>query len=131
MLLAVIDLSTGRTSIVQAGHPHPVLQRADGRQENLGQGGLPVGLIPYAPFDAFDCQLLPGDSLIILSDGVSECTAPDDRMLGTEGLAVMLDQLRDMTGTSFLEAVMWYLSDYAGGRDFPDDISGILFEYSG
>lgn len=131
MLLAVIDLSTGRASIVQAGHPHPVLQRADGRQENLGQGGLPVGLIPDARFDAFDCQLLPGDRLIILSDGVSECTGPDDRMLGTDGLAAMLDQLRAMTGTSFLEAVMWYLSDYAGGRDFPDDISGILFEYSG
>lgn len=131
MLLAVIDLTTGRASLVQAGHPHPVIQRADGLLENLGDGGLPVGLLPDATFDSFACQLHPGDRLIILSDGVSECPDPDNRMLGTDGLAAMLDQLRDLTGTSFLEAVMWSLSDYAGGGDFPDDISGILFEYSG
>lgn len=131
LLLAVVNLKTGHVSMVQAGHPHPVIQRRDGRQEVLGQGGLPVGLLQGATFESFDCTLLPGDRLIILSDGVSECPDPDDKLLGADGLAQMLTRLRDMSGTSFLEAVIWDLTDYAGARDFPDDISGILFEYAG
>ncbi|MBC7157302.1 MAG: response regulator, partial [Rhodobacteraceae bacterium] len=45
MLYAEADLVTGRVSLVQAGHPHPALIRADGRVESVGEGGLPIGLI--------------------------------------------------------------------------------------
>ena len=131
LLLADVDLATGRVVMVQAGHPHPVIQRRDGRQDVLGKGGFPVGLIASAVFEEFECKLEPGDRLIILSDGVGECPDPQDRLLGSEGVSQMLDYLRDMSGTAFLEAMIWYLNTYAGGRDFPDDISAILLEYTG
>jgi sigma-B regulation protein RsbU (phosphoserine phosphatase) len=131
LLLADLDLTTGHVVMVQAGHPHPVVQRKNGLLEVLGDGGLPVGLIEDAEFRAFGCTLAPGDRLVILSDGVLEC--PDHRnvLLGSEGVACLLDRLRDMSGTSCLEALIWYLTEHAGGKDFPDDISAILLEYSG
>ena len=36
---ADLDLTTGRLVIVQAGHPHPVIQRQDGTIEFIGEGG--------------------------------------------------------------------------------------------
>lgn len=131
MLLADLDLTTGDVVMVQAGHPHPLIQRLDGRIDVMGQGGFPVGLMDDAAFQEFSGTLAPGDRLVILSDGVLECPDPQDNLLGGDGIAGILGQIHDMSGTSCLEAMMWHLTDYAGGRDFPDDVSAILVEFKG
>ncbi|MFU8864300.1 MAG: PP2C family protein-serine/threonine phosphatase [Rhodobacterales bacterium] len=131
LLLVNIDLATGRAVMVQAGHPHPVVQRSDGRQEVLGNGGLPVGLIDNAAFEAFECTLAPGDRLIILSDGVEECPDSNGLFLGSAGISRMLDHLRHLSGTALLEAIVWQLGDHAGDNEFPDDVSAVLLEYTG
>ncbi|KPQ20285.1 MAG: Stage II sporulation protein E (SpoIIE), partial [Rhodobacteraceae bacterium HLUCCA24] len=41
MAYATIDLRSGRMRLVQAGHPHPMILRAHGGCEFLGNGGLP------------------------------------------------------------------------------------------
>lgn len=131
LFLADADLQTGRVVMVQAGHPNPMIQRRDGTLEILGAGGLPVGLFESALYQQFDCILAPGDRLIVLSDGVVECPDLQDRLFGNEGASRMLEELRHMAGTALLEAMIWHLTEYAGGRDFPDDISALLFEFKG
>ncbi len=131
LLLADVDLTTGHVRMVQAGHPHPVVQRANGNLEALGKGGLPVGLITGATFEEFDLQLSRGDRLLIQSDGFTECPDPDGVQLDDEGLMELLRELSDVQGNALLETLVWKLSDHAGGNDFPDDVSAILFEYRG
>lgn len=131
MVLAHFDMETGQMRMVQAGHPHPILQHADGRLEELGQGGPPIGLLPGMAFEEVQVQLCPGDRVLIQSDGIIECPDPQDRLLNTEGLCRILDRLREVRGTALLESVVWMLADYYGGGDFPDDISAVLLEYPG
>ena len=131
LMLAVIDLSTGQTTIAQAGHPHPAIQRADGSIIQSGTGGFPVGLLAGISFEQFEIKLEPGDRLLILSDGVTECPNSTNQMLGEDGLEQIMMRLKNSKGTMFLEALIWELTEFAGGDDFPDDVSGILFEYEG
>lgn len=131
LLLADVNLETGHVRMAQAGHPHPAVQRADGRIEQDGPGGFPVGLMSGIEFTQFETQLEPGDRLLLLSDGVTECPADDGNMLEEEGLAQFMTDLADVKGPAFFEAMMWHLSEFAGGKPFPDDVSGILFEYRG
>jgi sigma-B regulation protein RsbU (phosphoserine phosphatase) len=131
LMLAIVDLKTGVVQIGQAGHPHPLIQRANGQIEQDGPGGFPVGLLPGAEFSEFEIQLQPGDRLLILSDGVTECPNPSGDMLGEDGLAKMLHRLHDIKGPALLETLVWTLGGFAGGPDFPDDVSGILVEYQG
>jgi sigma-B regulation protein RsbU (phosphoserine phosphatase) len=131
LLLADIDLNTGRVVMGQAGHPHPVIQRKNGDIVQEGTGGFPVGLMSGVTFCQFETQLFPGDRLVILSDGVTECPTESGEMLGEEGLEVMLGDLHTLTGPAYLEALIWRLTEVAGQSDFPDDVSGILFEFSG
>ena len=127
---AEIDLLSGHVRLVQAGHPHPFHLRGD-RMLPIGEGGMPIGLIPGATYDSVSIQLLPGDRLFLVSDGVTECPDPEGNELGTEGLQAMLQRSADLSSPKLLEALMWDLSAYSGGRDFPDDVSGIIFDYAG
>jgi phosphoserine phosphatase RsbU/P len=129
LLLAHIDLSSGVVEIGQAGQPHPLIQRANGKIEQAGPGGFPVGLLPDAEFSQYSLHLKQGDRLLILSDGVTECPDPAGNLLGEAGLEKMIQNLATAKGPALLEALIWTLSDYAGGRAFPDDVSAILFEF--
>ncbi|MCZ4352066.1 fused response regulator/phosphatase [Roseovarius aestuarii] len=128
LLLADVDLETGRVVMAQAGHPYPAVQRADGTVESVGSGGLPVGLIPGATFEDFEMTLRPGDRLMIHSDGVVECATQDGVLLDDEGLAAILGDLRHTRGLACLESLIWKLTEFAGDDHFTDDVSAILLE---
>lgn len=131
LILAEIDLVTGSAIITQAGHPHPVVQRSTGEVEFCGFGGVPIGLIADATYDQFEVCLMPGDRLILASDGVTECPDKNGRLLDEQGFASLLRRNSNVGNTAFFEAMIWDLGEYSEGCEFPDDISAILFEYTG
>jgi phosphoserine phosphatase RsbU/P len=131
MAYAEVNLETGRVWLVQAGHPHPAILRQDGQVEYLGQGGLPVGLLPDARYERIEAQLRPGDRLFLMSDGLTECPSPAGDELGEAGLTRLLTRHERLDDSALLEALIWDLTEHYGGDEFPDDVSGTLFQFSG
>ena len=131
MAYAEVNLATGQARLVQAGHPHPMILRKDGTVELLGSGGLPIGLISGASYDRVEARLYPGDRLFLVSDGVTECPDPFGTELGEDGLDQLLRRNAHMTSPMLLEALVWDLTHHFGGADFPDDVSGVMFDYLG
>jgi len=58
--------------LLLAGHLQPVLARADGRAELVGEFGTAVGLIPVVRMGCSQHRLGPGDALLFYTDGVTE-----------------------------------------------------------
>jgi sigma-B regulation protein RsbU (phosphoserine phosphatase) len=116
---------------VQAGHPYPVLLNPSGQTRVLGDGGMPIGLIDGAQYMLTEFWMQPGDRLVIISDGVTECPDLSDAELGTEGFLRLLQKNAELTSSTLLEALIWDLSAFSGRDEFPDDVSGIIFEYLG
>ena len=56
----------------QAEHPFQAVQRADGKVEQKGIGGFPVGLLPNVTFEQYQINLNKGDRVLILSDEVMD-----------------------------------------------------------
>lgn len=128
--LADVDLETGRTRMVQAGHPHPAILRADGRVDWVGEGGMPIGLLPGARFETVDFQLNPGDRLLLHSDGFTECSCPSGGYLGEEGLAELLIRNHAITPEDFLPELAEDLQAYSNRDDFDDDVSAICLTFT-
>lgn len=131
MVYAEMDLLTGSVVLVQAGHPHPMVLRAGGRVEQVGDGGLPIGLIPDAGYKDSHLTLAPGDRLFLMSDGLTECTCPDGSELGENRLALMLQQLAGLESPELIEALVRDLAGFAGTDHFADDVSCVLLDYRG
>lgn len=131
MLLGHLNLKSGLLTLGQAGHPHPVVQRANGRMTQESPGGFPVGLMSGVSFSEFEVQLNPGDRVLFHSDGFTECPNGAGDMLGEIGLEEMLEKIGDLEGLSFMEALLWHLTDFSGSPKFPDDVSAVLVHYTG
>ena len=134
MVYATIDLRNGHLKMVQAGHPHPLLLRPNGETTFLGEGGLPIGLLPDVTFQQTDIYLQPGDKLLLHSDGFTECRLKDGSLLGDEGLRQLaVDCAADMkSGSEVLDDMFWQLTQsMSQGGGMEDDVSAVFFEYNG
>lgn len=128
MVYAELDMRSGDCRFVQAGHPPPLILRADGGMDFVGGGGLPVGLLPDATYEEERTHLAPGDRLLIYSDGLTECEGPDG-MLEEAGLMRLLEPLAGLPGAELLDGLHAALGVHAAGTSFADDLSALLVDY--
>lgn len=131
MVYAKIDLLTGKGRLVQAGHPHPVILGPDGTLTRIGHGGVPIGLLEDAEFVGVDFRLTPGDRLFLVTDGITECPDQQGNELGDEGFSELILRNRHLKSGALLEALVWDLAAHLGSDDFPDDVSGLIFDFCG
>jgi serine phosphatase RsbU (regulator of sigma subunit) len=78
--------AAGHTEIVNAGHPPPLLRRADGGIFALPANGPILGPLPQSRWSSLSTRLRPADTLLFVSDGVLEATSPEGVEFGAERL---------------------------------------------
>lgn len=131
LLYGRADLSTGQISVVQAGHPNPVIIPRRGSPKFVGEGGFPVGLISDVEYSQFDLFLCPGDRLMFYSDGFIETMLPSGEMLEEKGLAKLIENSRHLQGRQFLESLYHCLwKQLPEAQQLDDDVSAILLEFN-
>ncbi|MCW3040686.1 MAG: putative sensor protein [Solirubrobacterales bacterium] len=89
-----------RATVCLAGHPAPVVQRADGHVEPVGQGGTLLGFAPEPRLREVSVELAPQDRLVLFTDGLSEALESVDPQASVGALVAehresSLDDLAD------------------------------------
>ena len=128
MALGRICLESGACEICQAGHPFPVVQRADGNVEFFEMEGTPIGLIDDADFSTATLVLDTGDRLMLYSDGLTECSDPAGNLLDEQGLEIILRKSRAHRGLELVAKIVTELERFGASKDFDDDLSAIVLE---
>ncbi|MCB1368721.1 MAG: SpoIIE family protein phosphatase [Rhodobacteraceae bacterium] len=128
VLLADVDLTTGALVLVQAGHPHPAILRANGRVDFIGAGGHPVGLLEDAAFAVCHDALAPGDRFLIYSDGFTEAEDTNGSFLDEAGLARLLIAYGEQEGPDLLARLVRETQFFTGRGELADDLSAVLLD---
>ncbi|MCE8513130.1 fused response regulator/phosphatase [Ruegeria pomeroyi] len=133
MVYAIMDLRSGMLRMVQAGHPHPLVLRRNGTAEFIGEGGVPIGLLPGIPYSQVEAQMEVGDRLLLYSDGFTECRLANGEMLEPEGLLALVNECNpEQGGQEFLDDLFWRLTQVMSPEHgLEDDVSATFFEFNG
>jgi serine phosphatase RsbU (regulator of sigma subunit) len=120
----IFDATTGRLSYANGGHNAPYVRRADGAVETLGgTGALVLGVIPGIDYPNHTAQLLPGDRLVLYTDGVTEAFSPADEAYGTERLIAEVKAHGDESAAALVEHICRSVTVFAGTAPQSDDIT--------
>jgi sigma-B regulation protein RsbU (phosphoserine phosphatase) len=123
IIYGVLDSETGEFRYVAAGHPGPLVVRGDGRSETHEATGIPIGVLPEAPYEEGIIQLRPGDRLFAYTDGVYEERNDEQQEFGVERMAQALTESRENGLDEAIKALIGRLEVWRGDRLFRDDVT--------
>jgi serine phosphatase RsbU (regulator of sigma subunit) len=106
--------------LINGGHVCPIVVRANGTVETVGDGDMPVGLLDFARFHAIPFTLYPGDRVVLLSDGITEAEDPEGTQFGTAEMQHHLAQP--------VEALFQALARFCKGAHPQDDQTVLTIE---
>jgi len=108
-----------------AGHHPPLVLRADGTVEPVGELGTALGLIADPDLSDTRVLLCPGDLLCMFTDGLVEARDGSD-LFGTDRVAALLAE----EGQSSVDEIAAHLvaaaRTFHGGRDLTDDLALLM-----
>jgi serine phosphatase RsbU (regulator of sigma subunit) len=87
--------------LAAAGHPLPLVLRANGDVETVGSPGSLLGIVDTLELEEHGLELGPGDALVLYTDGVTEA----DRAAGPERLAAVLEGCQGVDAAAIAKAV--------------------------
>jgi sigma-B regulation protein RsbU (phosphoserine phosphatase) len=127
---AVLDPDRHTVTLVNAGHPPPLIYHRGTRtvEEAIGNDatGLPLGVLDGYEYASCQIALEPGDSVLAFTDGVTEATDVQDRQLQTKGLYAAVEGGAYST-RELGEQVVKVVKQFAAGRSQFDDIALVGF----
>lgn len=127
LFYAELDPETGALAFVNAGHNPPLIAHgSDGTLEQLGAGGLPLGILPDYDYREGRTQLSHGDVLVVYSDGVTETQDPHGEEFGTTRLQEVVSQNLHATASGIRDKIEAALSAFAQGTPAVDDITLVI-----
>jgi serine phosphatase RsbU (regulator of sigma subunit) len=108
---------------INAGHNNPILRRRNGMIERLDIGGLPLGILPDAAYQAASVELAPGDWLVVFTDGVVE--AENARQEEFDEMRLLNTINLNVAGTpaEMLKRLMSDLDLFVGSTPQHDDVT--------
>ncbi|MGW7267000.1 SpoIIE family protein phosphatase [Streptomyces sp. NPDC054842] len=110
--------------VTSAGHPPPLIVRADGRVETANTRGTLVGAFPDISSTTADVELAPGETCLFFTDGITEARGGPlgDELFGVQRLTTALTQCAAMPAEALVEHVQMLASQWVG-RGAHDDMA--------
>jgi serine phosphatase RsbU (regulator of sigma subunit)/pSer/pThr/pTyr-binding forkhead associated (FHA) protein len=123
----VLDPANHRLTLVNAGHPSPLLYnpKAAALEDCVPRAvaGVPLGMMEDYDYESCQIQLRPGDCILIFSDGVPDARSVRDTAFEMKGIHQALAAGGPFTAKTLGERIVKAVRQHATGRSPHDDIT--------
>jgi serine phosphatase RsbU (regulator of sigma subunit) len=130
----VLNLRTGALEHVNAGHEPPWLIPPDGTPPRLLEagGGPPLCVVDAFPYEAVPSRMQAGETICLVTDGVTEAENGARRLYGRERLAAVLSGVgRGAEPKEIGEAIRSDVARFAGATPASDDLTILIIRWNG
>jgi serine phosphatase RsbU (regulator of sigma subunit)/pSer/pThr/pTyr-binding forkhead associated (FHA) protein len=124
----VLNPATNEIFFHNAGHVPPILVSPDGQVEMLGEPkiGLPLGVMDDTEYPESLFTIQNGQTLVIISDGITDAMNAQGKYFTTEGVLNYLKQVRTESVTEFGKNLINAVHSFVGREPQSDDQSLIV-----
>jgi sigma-B regulation protein RsbU (phosphoserine phosphatase) len=120
--------SAGRVEICNAGHPPVVVVGATGHVTRHDSSGLPLGMFLAVDYPATQTVLVPGDTIVLFSDGLSEAEDDGGAEFGIDRLADLLGELAPRPPFAVVEECLRAIRAFRGPAVQHDDMTVLVIQ---
>ncbi|MBR4638110.1 MAG: SpoIIE family protein phosphatase [Bacteroidales bacterium] len=131
MFLGVMDLSTGTIRYCNAGHNPPIVIR-NGQAELLStEPSLLLGVEMNAQYTANELTLLPGDTLFLYTDGLTEAENIRKELFGERRALETAAISGTLTASEQMERMQQAVHTFVDGAEQSDDLTMLVIRFMG
>jgi serine phosphatase RsbU (regulator of sigma subunit) len=130
VLLVSLDPNRHVLAYTNAGHPAGYVLDASGAiKAQLKRTGLPLGIKPdtiYPP--STEVALAQGDVILLLTDGIDEAVAPDEKLFGVERALDVVRANRAATAQEIVDALFLAVRQFSQDLTQLDDATAVVIK---
>jgi serine phosphatase RsbU (regulator of sigma subunit) len=129
----ILDKKRSIFTSTNAGHNQPLLFRADGRIERLGEGGLILGFQPDVHYNQQTVTIRPHEVIVLYTDGITEAADPSSEMVADDlfGVERLVDIIQANLKNSVREiqsAILEAIAQHTHNAPQYDDITLVVIK---
>ncbi|MDW8267363.1 MAG: SpoIIE family protein phosphatase [Gemmataceae bacterium] len=130
LAVAVLDPVSHEVTLVNAGHPTPLIYRHatntfhDGISKDLT--GLPLGVVEGLSYESTQVTLAPGDAVVLFSDGVTDALSADSVQFQLKGIYTAI-QGGPYSPQAIGQRIVQGVEAHSAGHRQHDDITLVCF----
>ena len=128
LFVGVIDLATGMLRYCNAGHEHPLVVTGKSVRTLNAKSSLPIGAMEETRYVEQETQLVPGDMVMLFTDGLTEAMNSENALFGRERVARVI---RGESPQQLLDNMSQSVADFVRGAEQSDDLTMLAIRYKG
>jgi sigma-B regulation protein RsbU (phosphoserine phosphatase) len=119
-----LDSADRMLTYVNAGHNPPIhFRAADGTLAELAATGMAMGVLSDAAYSQDSVRMLPGDILVLYTDGITEAENADLEMFGLERLERIILASPQLPANELIQEILNAVKAFIGDHPQSDDIT--------
>jgi serine phosphatase RsbU (regulator of sigma subunit)/CHASE2 domain-containing sensor protein len=129
----ILDVENGTLELVNAGHDAPWRIGANGNIESVnGDGGPPLCVLEDFSYPVEHLQLAVGDTLFLLTDGITEAMNANKELYSMARVSAVLDRVAaDQHPTALVTALREDVRTFVGDTEASDDLTLLVLRWLG
>lgn len=123
-LYGILDSASREFSYARAGHEPPLILKPDGTVERVAHSpGMSLGLWEDITLDDRTVRLETGSTLVLFTDGMTDCRNPAGEAFGIDRIRETLAGLRGLSAQAVCDRLFDTLAAYQNGASQDDDLT--------
>ncbi len=123
-LYGILDSQTAGFAYARAGHEPPLMLKRDGAVDRIPHApGMSLGLWEDITLDERSVKLEQGSTLLLFTDGMTDCRNPQGEGFGLDRIKSTLAGLRGLSGQAVCDRLFDTLVRFQNGAAQDDDVT--------